>query len=124
MNHEQEQDLEDEEVEKTFPAGEDVEIPKDEELTYSEILSTLTLNGEVIITIPFEEETKVKTGLKNLKAKQGMRLKEEGLPVPEETLEFYSTTSEEYEDCTNLHIVLKKKGTVMVKKMIIPDNEF
>lgn len=96
----------------------------EEEITFSEILSTLTLNGEVIITIPFTEEAKVKTGLKNLKAKQGIRLKEEGLCPVEETLEFISNTSKEYEDCIDLHIVLKKKGTVMIKRMTIPDNEF
>lgn len=94
----------------------------EQELTYAEILSNLTLNREVIITIPIEEEEATKTGLKNLKAKQNLRMKAEGLPKVEEIFRFVSTPSKEYADYIDLHIVLERTGTVRVKKMRIPDD--
>lgn len=95
-----------------------------EELTYGEILANLAMNEEIIIVIPVDKEEEVKTGLKNLKSRQATRMEKEGLPKPEEILQFDSTPSKEYEDCINLRIVLKKKGIVPIKKMIIPDNSF
>ena len=95
---------------------------EDNEVSYGELLSNLTLSGEIIITIPIEEEIRVKTGLKNLKAKQSTKMKEDGLVPVEETLEFSSVASEDYADCVNLQIILKRKGVVRIKKMIIPDN--
>lgn len=91
------------------------------ELSYSEIMASLMLNGEIVIVIPMEAEAGVKTGLKNLKAKQALKLKEEGLIAPEETLEFESSPSTQWEDCVSLKILLKKKGVVKVMKMTIPD---
>lgn len=94
----------------------------EEEITYNELLSTLALNGEVIITIPSEEESKVTIGLKNLKAKQAIKGKEDGLVPIDEVLTFASSQSIEYSDCVNLHITLRKRGVVKIKKMILPDN--
>ena len=94
------------------------------EISYVEIMATLALNNEVIITIPSETESIVKIGLKNFRAKQRIQLKSQGIPFPEEALEFTSYPSEDYDDCIDLHISLRKKGVVIIKKMIIPDNEF
>lgn len=96
----------------------------EEELSYGEILANLSMNGELIITIPIEKEDEVKTGLKNLKARQNAKLEKGNLPKPPEVLEFSSRKSEEYEDCIDLRIILRKKGAVFVKKMVIPDNTF
>lgn len=101
-----------------------VEVVTDteEELTYGELLATLALNGELVITIPSEEEARVTIGLKNLKAKQSIKAKEEGLVSMEEVFTFHSSPSTEYQDCINLHITLKRRGVVKIKKMVIPDN--
>lgn len=99
------------------------EIEKEAEIfTYADIISTLISNDELIITIPVEEVEKVKIGLKNFKAKQILRLKEEGLPIPDETLSFYSTLSD-CPDHIDLRIVLNRKGTVRIKKIVIPDSK-
>lgn len=95
-----------------------------EEMSYGEILANLAMNGEVIITIPTEQEEAVRIGLRNLKARQALKLEKEGLPKPEEVLQFSATQSSEYEDCVDLHIILKKKGVIEVRKMVIPDNTF
>jgi len=39
-------------------------------------------------------------------------------------LEFYSTVSKEYENCVDLRIILRKKGAISIKKLVIPDNTF
>lgn len=108
-----------EEEEATFD-----EDGHEEQLTYAEIMSNLALNDEIVITILATEEARIKTGLKNLKAKQAARLKLEGLPVPEETLEFISSPSEEFDGCTRLHIVMKRRGLVNVMKIEIPSGEY
>lgn len=102
-------------------SGNSIFQEEDESLSYAELLANLALNEELIIIIPVEEEERTKNGLKNLKSKQNNKLRDEGLPIPDEVLEFSSTPSNEYEDCVNLRILLRRKGMVRVKKMIIPD---
>lgn len=99
-------------------------MESEEELSYGEILANLAMNEELVITIPLDKEEEVKTGLKNLKSRQNAKLIKENLPKPQETLEFSSAKSKEYEDCVDLRIILRKKGAVLVKKMVIPDNSF
>lgn len=94
-----------------------------EELTFAELLATVTLNEEVIITIPEEEVERVKTGIKNIKAKQAAKMKEEGILPPQDTLSF-STTERNEEGDVDLKIILNKKSTIAVKKIVIPDGEF
>ncbi len=55
------------------------ESKNEEELTFSELYSSVLLNGVVVITIPKAEVERVKTGLKNVKAKQAIKMKEDGL---------------------------------------------
>lgn len=91
------------------------------EMSYYDILNTLATNGEIILTIPMEMEAQTKTGLKNLKAKLAAKMRAAGKTPVEEQLEFYSSPSKEYEDCVRLHIILKKKGVVTVKKIETPE---
>jgi len=94
---------------------------EEEVISYEEILSNLVLNGEVTITILSEEDSRVRTGLKNLKAKMNAKLKEEGLAPPDEFLAFISAPSRVFEDYIDLRILLKKKGVITMKKMVVPD---
>lgn len=93
-----------------------------EEITYGELYASALLNGEVIITIPAEEETKTKNGLKNFKSKQNQRLKEEGQPADQSIISFLSTPSKEFEGCIDLSIAVQQRGIVKIKAMRIPDN--
>lgn len=94
-----------------------------EELSYAEILASAVLNGEVIITIPIEEEERVKNGIKNYKSKQITKQKEEGMPVDSSILIFTSQPSKEFAGCVDLSIQSKTRGTVRVKAMRIPEND-
>lgn len=97
---------------------------EDSEVSYEEILANLTMNGELMITVPEDSETSVKNGIKNFKSKQNAKLKSEGLPPDTSTLEFNSYPSSEYEDCVRIHIILKKKAVIVVKKIELPSGEF
>lgn len=96
----------------------------EQELTYTEILSNVILNSEAIITIPTEEVPKVKTGLKNLKAKQAAKMKEDGLVPDPSVFTFEEIESLEFPGCVDLRIILKQKSTVKIMKMVLPDNSF
>jgi len=94
-----------------------------EDITYQELYQNLLLNEELIICIAAEDEERVKTGLKNVKAKQAAKFKEEGLPVDSSTLAFTSSPSKVHQGAINLHITLTKKATVKVFSMNVPDKE-
>lgn len=99
-----------------------VAIEDDEqEMSYSEIYTSASLNGEIVITIPVEEEDRVRTGLKNFKNKLTTKLKEENLPLDNSTLVFVSSPSMEYEGCIDLSVQVKTRGTVKIKAIRIPD---
>ena len=98
-----------------------------EELSFMEIYSSVMLNNEIIITIPIEEVERVKTGLKNLKAKQATKMKEEGL-VPDPSVFTFAEKpceEEEFKDThVDLNIQLSRKSIVKVARIKIPDDNF
>jgi hypothetical protein len=101
-------------------------ISEGEELSYAEIYAAAALNGEIVITIPPEEVERVKTGLKNFKAKQAQKMKDDGLIPDPSTLTF--TVREcldevDRESFIDLSIQLTRKSTIKVAKIRIPDQE-
>lgn len=106
----------------------DSNFTEEEEFTFSEIYAAVVLNSEVVITILKEEVERVKTGLKNLKAKQASRMKEDGL-VPDPSIFAFTEhipldESFDKELYTDLSISLTRKSTVKVSKLRIPENNF
>ena len=93
-------------------------------VSYSDIYSDLLLNDEIILTIPAEEEERLRTGIKNVKAKLAAKHKEEGLPVESSTLTFTSTPSAEFVGASDIHIVLSRKAVATVFRKRVPDKEF
>lgn len=94
-----------------------------EELSYAEILASAVLNGEIVITIPMEDEERVKNGIKNCKSKQATKQKEEGQPVDSSTLIFTSIHSKDYKGCIDMSIQNKTRGTIRIKALRIPDEK-
>ena len=94
-----------------------------EEVTFQEIYQNLLLNDEIILEIAEEDEERLKTGIKNVKAKQATKCKEAGLVPDNNTLTFLSSKDPNKVGITKLHIVLAKKATVKVFSMTIPDKE-
>ena len=96
-----------------------------EEIAFSELYASVLLNEEIIITIPPEEVERVKTGLKNLKAKQASRMKEDGL-IPDPSIFAFNTfppKDESLKDSyVDLSIQLSRKSVVKIAGIRIPDN--
>lgn len=94
-----------------------------EELTYSELYASVQLNDEIVVTIPLAEEERTKIGIKNVKAKQALKFKEDGLPIDPSVLSFSTSKSVEFVDAVELTITLAKKAVVPVFKIRIPSGE-
>ena len=99
------------------------EAEEGEELSYAEILAHAVLNGEIIITIPAEDEERVKNGLKNYKSKQATKQKESGQPVDTSVLIFTSIPSKDFAGCIDMSIQSKNRGTIRVRNLRIPDDK-
>jgi hypothetical protein len=95
-----------------------------EEITFAELLATVMLNDEVIITIPATEVDRVKTGIKNVKAKQASKMKEDGLIPDPSTLSFNIIKEDTEEGDVDLQIILSRKSTIKIKRINIPNGEF
>lgn len=104
-------------------SAEDTPLPEEEELSYAELLASAILNGEIIITILLEEEEKVKNGIKNYKSKQATKAKSEGAPVDNSKLVFASVPSTDFPGCVDLTIQSQNRGTVRVKRLVVPEND-
>lgn len=106
--------------------SESEELDNDEEnnleLTTSELFAAIIMNGEVVITVPSEEVERIKTGLKNLKAKQAAKMKEDGLVPDPSTLSFIERPTDN-SLFVDLSISLVRKSVIKILKMRIPDNE-
>lgn len=100
---------------------------EEEEMSFSELYAAAAINGEVVITIPPEEVERVKTGLKNFKAKQAAKMKEDGLiPDPSVFTFIQRECLDESmrENFVDLSIQLTRKSTVKIAKLRIPDQDF
>lgn len=95
----------------------------EETMTFEEILSNLLVSDELVLTIPIDDVERVKIGLKNLKSKRNKKLREDGLVPDTATLEFSISPSSD-EDFIDLRIFHIRKGTVSVRKMVVPSGEF
>lgn len=107
--------------------NDDFQMTEEEEISFSEIYASAALNGEVVITIAPEEVERVKTGLKNFKAKQAAKMKADGL-TPDPSV-FIFTEREcldpDFRDnFIDLSIQLTRKSTVKVAKIRVPDSDF
>lgn len=92
-----------------------------EELTYSDMYASLLLNGEITFTILAEDVEKVKVGIKNCKARQAKKDKDEGLVPDTGILEFESKENKEIEGVVDLTITYSKRHAIRVFKTTIPE---
>jgi hypothetical protein len=91
-------------------------------LSLTEIYNEVVAHGEIILTIPADEEQNLRTGLAGVKAKQNLKLKEAGLQPDRATLSFVVTPHGELPEVIKVHIALTKKQTISVMKLELPDD--
>jgi len=100
--------------EEETPIGEEA---SEKEMSYAEAILILEDKGELSLEILASDLDKVKTGIKNLRAKMNVSLKEANLPVPEESLSFvsFSIAKNKTDERVTLMISYKRRGTFTAK---------
>jgi len=103
---------------------ENKEIQEDDgagEVTLASIWKNVCIQEDIIIIIDKTEELRVRKLLSSLKAKENAKMRSAGLKPDDSTLEFieHKDFNEKEKDKIKLQIVLRRKPTVRVHKMII-----
>jgi len=92
------------------------------QLSLTDLYNRLLIDNELIVTVPVEEESKVRKGLAVIKAKKNKQLKEAGLPVDDASFSFTVTANKKIEGAIDIHIVLAKRTTITVLGVKKPDD--
>lgn len=97
----------------------------DTELSLSDIYNKLQEYGELILTIPLEQEATLRKGLASVKAKQNAKIKEQGLQPDPSSLSYQTTSpGSAGKDSVDVQITLAKRTSIKVLNISIPDKEF
>lgn len=95
------------------------------ELSLSDIYQQLVAVGELILTIPAEEEQPLRKGLAMVKSKQNTKLKDAGIVPDKQTLKYIVTSHKEngkvVEGVVDVHVTLADRTGITVFKMQVPD---
>lgn len=102
----------------------DIEDEGAEVSTPSEIYNELLACGELILTIPAEEEERLRKGLASTKAKQNAKLKEAGLATDNTVLSFTSAPSKEHDGAVQIRITLAARNGIKILQKQYPDGQF
>lgn len=98
------------------------EGPEVQSLT--DIYQELQTCGELILTIPAEEEEKLRKGLASVKAKQNAKLRDQGLPIDTSVLGFLSAPSEDFAGAMQITVTLAKRSGITILNKEFPDPTF
>lgn len=100
------------------------EEDSEEVLSPTDIYEQLIGVGELILTIPADEESKLKKSLASAKNKANAKLKESGINPENNILTFVTTPSDEHQGYICVQVTLAKRSGIRVKKVEYPDPEF
>lgn len=100
----------------------DDELPEQGSMSLTEIYGQLLAYGEIILTIPIEEEERLRKGLASVKAKATKKLQDQGFPSDKAVLA-YQTTVGKAPDTVNVQITLGQRNSITVLGMTLPDND-
>lgn len=95
----------------------------DTELSLTDIYNKLLAHGELILTIPIDQEQDLRKGLTWTKAKQNKRIKEAGLQPDNASLSFTILPSTGKPELIDIHVVLAKKSSITIVDIKLPDPE-
>lgn len=97
--------------------------PDPSTMTLSEIYENLLAFGELILTIPADEEERLRKGLASVKAKANKRSLEEGMPLDKSTLSYNTSPNKDLPSAVDIHICLAVRNAITVLSMKQPDDE-
>ena len=100
----------------------DDELPEQGSMSLTEIYNQLLSYNEIILTIPAEEEERLRKGLASVKAKATKKMQDQGLPLDKAVLAYQVTPTKEA-GIINVQITLGARNAITVFAMSLPDNE-
>lgn len=105
-----------------------LEDEEETNLSLADIYNQLQVHGELIITIPADEEGILRKGLAGVKAKQNMKLKASNLPIDTATLSYTvlpkkDAAGKEVPGQVDVQILLSKRTQITVLGIKKPDME-
>ena len=102
----------------------DDELPEQGSMSLTEIYNQLLSYNEIILTIPAEEEERLRKGLASVKAKATKKMQDQGLPLDKAVLAYQVTpTGDPNKNIINVQITLGSRNAITVLAMTLPDNE-
>lgn len=109
----------------TIPPLEDEEAQGS--MTLTDIYNMLLSSGEIILTIPAEEEKRLRTGLASVKAKSNKRMVEEGMVVDKSVISYSTSPAKDaegvlIEGAVAILITLGARNAITVLNVSLPDN--
>lgn len=105
------------------PDGLPFELQQGTDYTYSEILQTVEIHKDVIITIWPQQVDTLKKGLAVRKSKQKKKLEGQGIVQDEEFLSFNAYTSKTIKGAVDVRIKLAPRSSITVLGLNVPDDE-
>lgn len=104
---------------------EEVEEPTN--MTLTEIYDMLLLSSEIILTVPAEEEERLRKGLASVKAKSNKKLVAEGMPVDKSTISYSVTPAKDasgnpIDGAVAILITLGARSSITVLDVKFPDD--
>lgn len=98
------------------------ELNEPASISFATIYGQLVLEDEIILTIPIDAVESAKQGLKNFKAKSKRRMGDMDIQTDDFTIEF-ATRPSTVEGAVDLVITAKRRGTIPVFKVTVPEKE-
>ncbi len=99
---------------------------EDDEASYdfSELWKAVQEQKDIILTIPKEQVQSLKIGLSSKKTKENKKLRDAGLSVPKDALEYLVYDDAETKDTPNTKVRIKygPRTKINILKMEIPDD--
>lgn len=96
-------------------------------MSLTDIYNMVVANQELILTIPADEEERLRKGLASVKAKTNKKLQEEGMPVDKSMLSYITTpvmdNNKQPTGNVQIHIILGKPNGITVLGIKLPDSE-
>lgn len=97
-------------------------LANDTTYTYSEILDLLTVHRDIILTVNPADIESIKQGLTVRKSKIKKRLKDQGIPVDDDYLDFSAYKSKAIPGAAEVRIKLLKRSAIRVLAVHVPDD--
>lgn len=103
------------------------EVEETNSMSLTEIYELLLATGEIILTVPAQEEDRLRKGLASVKAKSNKKLLADGMPVDKSVISYSCTHAKDSKGfvipgATAILITLGSRSSITVLDLKLPDD--